>query len=111
MVNREEIEKANDIAGNVFRQATLRHKRHPPDAVDFAGDNEGEELFAGPERRGFNDRRHGHVTVPTRQLHEQIHHVWLLDEYVALRHLPHGAKSVLHNTCIEKRGVVEKIEK
>ena len=69
-----------------------------PDAVDLAGDDEGEDLFAGPERSRLDNGRHRHVSVPPRQLHQQVHHVRLFDEDVAFRHLTDGAEGVLHDT-------------
>ena len=46
-------------------------------AVDTAWDDEGEELLAAPHGLGLEDTRHGHVPVPARQEHQQVHHLLL----------------------------------
>ena len=64
-------------------------------AVDGAGDDEGEELLAGPQWLGLQDGGHRQLAVPAGQEHEQGHHQLLLQEHVALGHLTHGAEGVL----------------
>ena len=47
------------------------------DAVDAAGDNEREDLLAGPQRLGLEDGRLRDAPVPRRQVHQQVHEVAL----------------------------------
>lgn len=69
-----------------------------PHAVDVSGNDEREELFAGPHRFRLNDGRNGELSVPGGQEHDEGHHVFLRQEDVALRHLAHRRQRVLHDT-------------
>jgi len=69
-----------------------------PLAVHVSGDDEGEELLAGPQRLWLDDGRNGELSVPGRQEHDQRHHVFLRQEDVSLRHLSDGCQRVLYDT-------------
>ena len=47
------------------------------DAVDAAGDDEREDLLAGPQRLGLEDGRLRDAPVPRRQVHQQVHEIAL----------------------------------
>jgi len=69
-----------------------------PLAVHVARDDEGKQLLAGPQRLRLDDCRHGKLTVPSRQEHDQCHHVLLREEDVSLCHFSDGGQRVLHDT-------------
>ncbi len=64
-------------------------------AVDVARDDEGEELLPGPQRLGAEDGGHGQLAVPGGQEHDEVHHLLLVQENVALGHLANSGQGVL----------------
>ena len=66
-----------------------------PDTIGGSWDDEGEELLACPQWLGLEDARHGQLSVPCWEEHDQGHHLLLRQKHVALRHLTDGRQGVL----------------
>ena len=48
------------------------------DEVDVARDDQSKELLASPQRLGLDDGWLGHLPIPGRQPHQQLHHFFLV---------------------------------
>lgn len=68
------------------------------DHVHVAGNDEREYLLARPERLGFEDGGPRHLAVPYGQEHEDVHHLFFVDEDVSFGHFTYGGEGVLYNT-------------
>ena len=63
--------------------------------VDIARDDQRKQLFACPQRLGFENGRYGHLAIPAGEEHQQVHHQLLVNEHVSLGHLSDSCQCVL----------------